>query len=66
MPSPTCTMPSTDEYPGPYNFEIQIDSRSAGKKWMVGITCSVKCKSLKLPLINTDCSLHKDKGKTKM
>ncbi|XP_069701376.1 cellular tumor antigen p53-like [Periplaneta americana] len=33
-PSPTCVMPATEEYVGPYNFEIQIDGRSSGKNWV--------------------------------
>lgn len=33
-PSPTCAMPSTEEYPGPHGFEIHIDGRSSGTKWM--------------------------------
>jgi len=41
MPSPTCAMPSTDEYPGPHNFEIQMDSRFAEKKWVVNIICQI-------------------------
>jgi len=41
MPSPTCAMPTTDEYPGPYGFEIQIDGRSSGKNWVVCILCKI-------------------------
>ncbi|XP_023706764.1 cellular tumor antigen p53 isoform X2 [Cryptotermes secundus] len=34
LPSPTCAMPAREEYPGPHNFEIQIDGRSSSSKWM--------------------------------
>jgi hypothetical protein len=38
MPTPTCAMLSTEEYPGPHSFEIQIDGKSSGSKWMVSVT----------------------------
>lgn len=33
-PSPTCAMPATEEYVGPYGFEIQVDGRSSGRNWV--------------------------------
>lgn len=34
--SPTCTIPCRDDFPGPLNFEIFLDSTSAHRKsWIV-------------------------------
>lgn len=32
-PSPTCTMLCTEDYPGPYEFEVQVSGESSGKNW---------------------------------
>lgn len=34
VPTATSEMPSTDEYPGPHNFEIEVDSKFAGRNLM--------------------------------
>jgi hypothetical protein len=34
-------MPSTDEYPGPHNFEIQVDSSFTGRNVMVSVTYEI-------------------------
>uniref|UniRef100_A0A1B6DBA9 Uncharacterized protein n=1 Tax=Clastoptera arizonana TaxID=38151 RepID=A0A1B6DBA9_9HEMI len=34
--SPTCTFPCTENYPGPYNFELVLDSSTSNRKsWVV-------------------------------
>ncbi|XP_021921209.1 uncharacterized protein LOC110830497 isoform X2 [Zootermopsis nevadensis] len=37
MQSATCAKPRTDEYPGPFGFEIQIDGGSSRKQRVVPI-----------------------------
>jgi hypothetical protein len=41
VPTATSEMPSTDEYPGPHNFEIEVDSKFAGRNLMVSITYEI-------------------------
>lgn len=34
--SPTCTLPCTDPYPGPYNFQVMLEGASSNKRsWVV-------------------------------
>jgi hypothetical protein len=41
VPTATSDMPATDEYPGPHSFEIEVNSRSAGRNLMVSITYKI-------------------------
>ncbi|XP_021937453.1 cellular tumor antigen p53 isoform X2 [Zootermopsis nevadensis] len=51
MSSPTCAMLTTDEYAGPFGFEIQIDGGSSGKQWMFSY-------DLNKLFINIDTAIH--------
>lgn len=41
--SPTCTLPCTDPYPGPYSFQVMLEGASSNKRsWVVGTTTAHK------------------------